>query len=1555
MKKTVRGKKKLAVKRTSADLTSRRSTPFPIVGIGASAGGLEAARALLGQLPLDTEMAFVLVQHLDPQYDSALPELLTRATSMPVHKATNRLRVEPNHVYVITPDTNLRIAEGRLTVQPRPQIGHAQRTIDVFFESLAQDQRERAIGVILSGTASDGTLGLEAIKAEGGVTFAQDATAKYDSMPRSAIAAGCVDFVMSPKDIATELGRIAKHPYILMSPDGLVPPQQERDSQEALGQHAVPRAGAGNDFRDILLMLRDHSKVDFSLYKSTTIRRRINRRVILNKLATLGDYAQCLRGNAKELDALYADVLISVTSFFRNPEAFDLLKQKIFPQLFQQRGDDPLRVWVLGCSSGQEAYSIAMTFMESADHVTRARKLQIFASDINETLLDKARRGLYSEAQVSDVTPARLRRFFVKEDGGYRVTKVLREMVLFARQNLFTDPPFSRLDLISCRNVLIYVDLSLQRTAFPLFHYALKPHGYLLLGASESIGSLTHLFEPVDRKQKVFSKKAMRGSKVPLPPMKNAVPAPSFPILQPVRSLEEWKGQDDGVRRELNILREADRVLLTHFAPPSVLIDADLQIIQFRGQTSEYLQPPKGKANFDILKMAREELLLPLRAVIQKAKKDNATARKKHVRVEQNGMTRTVNVEVIPLKHMQEPCFLVVFTNADHGARTADAAFRQPVMRLRRQSKREKTGRTGELETELSETHDYLQSIQEQHEAANEELQASNEEVQSSNEELQSINEELQTSKEELESANEELTTFNEEMDQRNAELSRLNGDLINLQSSTHLAILLLGRDLAIRRFSAQAARQFNLLVTDIGRSITGVRHNLRQGKTGEAAASLDLEQVITDVITAVCTYEAEVQDQHDHWFSLRVKPYWTSDNRVDGAVLVLVDIDDLKRSEQAVIQARDSAEKTIETLPIPLLVLDKGLRVERANQAFYRTFLVEPAETLGRFIYDLGNRQWDIVRLRQLLGEILPHETFIENFEVEHPFEQLGLRTMLLNAMRHLDSVQKSERILLTIMDITERKRAEDALRESEMRFQILADSAPVLIWMNGSMGAEFVNRAYLEFLGVSGQIDVKKYDWAQYVHPDDRDGYVSTYVKTVEQRGMFDARFRFRRHDGEYRWMRSIAGPRLSLNGELLGYVGATFDISETKEAESQLEHKVEARTRELVHSQDRLRTLTTELNLAEQRERTRVANDLHDYLAQQLVFCRLMLAQAKKTGLTSKAEAFVKETEETLDKALTYCRTLMAELNPPVLQEKGLPAGLIWLVEHMKRQELAAAVEIQEPFDVPLPDDCAVLLFQSVRELLVNVAKHCAVKEATVRMTVEEGMLQIVVRDENGFDLVAASASDISPLSSRFGLFSIRERMKALGGRFDIQSAPGQGTTVMLILPLAARGQQSRQATVESGQMVMPTEPSLPVTRPTLSTNLPLQKNMIRVLLVDDHTLLREGLRSIVSAYPHLEVVGEAGDGMQAVALAQQLHPDVIVMDIHMPNMDGIDATRRIKADWPDIVIIGLSVQQSAETEQKMKAAGAVTYLTKESAADALCHAIEEAVSYKKGESD
>ncbi len=989
---------------------------FPVVGIGASAGGLEAFRQLLKHLPVDTGMAFVLVQHLDPTHESILTELLSRCTRMAVSEVRDGMGVEPDHLYIIPPNTNMAIAEGVLRLLPREEARLRHRPIDYFLRTLAEDQGHRAIGVILSGTASDGTPGLEAIKAEGGITFAQDPkSAGYDGMPHSAIAAGHVDFILTPEGIATELARISRHPYVV--PTATI---------TSVGEE-IPPTGQ-NGFRKILTLLRRTKGVDFTDYKANTLHRRITRRMVLNKLDSMEDYARFLRENVAEVEALYHDILINVTSFFRNPETFEVLKERIFPHIVKyQVPNEPVRIWSLGCSTGEEAYSIAMSFVEFAGDQTEHIPIQIFATDLNDRSIDKARAGLYSKEIAEHVSPERLRRFFMEAEGGYRISKPIRDMVVFAWQNVLADPPFSHLDLISCRNLLIYLEPVLQKRVLPTLHYALKPTGILWLGSSETVGSASDLFTPEDKKHRFYVKK-LTSSRM------RFRPAPGD--IRPDRA--------DFGQKKLNPMtepalggrdaeKEADRILLARYSPPSVLINADMDILQFRGSTGPYLEAPAGKPTLNLLKMTREGLMLPLRAAIQKAKKDDTIVKKEGVRIKYGAEFHQINLEVIPTKGLpaNERCFLVLFEQTPTPNLGQEA---KPPEAKAGRANRETDRQSARLQEELAATREYIQSLDEQHEAANEELQSANEEIQSSNEELQSINEELETAKEELESSNEELATVNDELRNRNLELTALNDDLNNLLGSVNIPILMLGSDLRIRRFTPQAEKVLTLISTDLGRSIGDIKLKINIP---------DLDALIVEAISTVSAQEREIQDTQGHWYAMRVRPYKTLNNKIDGAVIVLIDIDALKRDEVEIKESRDYAEAIIGTTPIPLVVMNADLRIRTANDAFYNTFKVSPRESESRLIYDLGNGQWNIPRLRELLNDILPGNTFFNDFEVTHDFEVIGRRTMLLNARVLNGPNGEPLRILLGIQDITELLRSQSAVRRSEIRYRRLFEAA--------------------------------------------------------------------------------------------------------------------------------------------------------------------------------------------------------------------------------------------------------------------------------------------------------------------------------------------------------------------------------------------------------------------------------------------------------------------------------------------------------------------------------
>src|SRR6266852_4207096 len=692
---------------------SRRAL-FPIVGVGASAGGLEAFTQLLKALPPRTGMAYVLVQHLDPTHESVLTELLTKTTEMPVRQVTDATPVEPNHVYVIPPNVDLIISQGILRLTARTEARGHHMPIDRFLRSLAEDQGSNAIGVVLSGTASDGTLGLAAIKAEGGITFAQDEkSAKFDGMPQSAIAAGCVDLVLPPDGIAEELARICEHPYLAHSSSSeiaeLIP-----DSDPHL--------------KNILLSLRMANKIDFSDYKPATVKRRILRRMTLHKIEKAKEYVHFLQRHPAEVEALYEDILIHVTSFFRDPDAFEALKSEVFPTILKRRSpQEPIRIWVPGCSTGEETYSHAISLLEFLGDRKADIPIQLFGTDLGQAGIDKARAGVYPESIAADVSPQRLQRFFTKVDGGYRITKTIRDMCVFAGQNLLQDPPFSRIDIISCRNVLIYFGLPLQKRVMPVFHYALKPRAFLILGRSEGIlGKASELFELVDRKHKSYCRKSTAVR------LHFDFAASQHPLqTRNLATDKEASRKSEGGTRLFELNNEAGRILLTKYAPVAVVINKDMEVLQSRGHVGLYLELAPGRANLNILKMAREGLLFDLHAAINKAKKQGIPVRKENVEVGGDGELKAVNFEVIPLKtSTKQRHLLIMFEAATLPGRSESAETMATDVELGTGGKKERSNRhTIQLKQDLAATKRYLHSLVDDKEASNEELQAANEEI----------------------------------------------------------------------------------------------------------------------------------------------------------------------------------------------------------------------------------------------------------------------------------------------------------------------------------------------------------------------------------------------------------------------------------------------------------------------------------------------------------------------------------------------------------------------------------------------------------------------------------------------------------------------------------------------------------------------------------------------------------------------------------------------------------------------------------------------------------
>ena len=959
------------------ELDERGSLPI-VVGVGASAGGLEALTELLSHLPGDTGLAFVLIQHLDPTHESHLTALLSKASQMPVSEVKDGTRTEANHVYVIPPKCNLGISGGVLETPPRPESGR-NMPIDAFLRALAAERGSKALGVILSGTASDGTLGLQAIKAAGGITFAQDVrTAKYDGMPGSAIAAGVVDYILPPAGIARQLAAFA------------------RDARAPADSRKAPDRSAEAELTRMLRLVRTTTGVDFAYYKHNTLLRRIKRRMALRGFEKLEDYRRDLEQNRDEVKILCESFFVTVTAFFREPAVFEELKKRVFPELVANREPgDPIRIWVAGCSTGEEAYSVAICLAEFLEEAELSLPFEVFATDISETAITRARAGTYADAALANVSPGRLGRFFIKTDRAHQIAKVIRDTCVFATHNVALDPPFSKLDLISCCNVLIYLGAVLQHKVLSTLHYALKPTGFLVLGPSESIGSLSESFHQMEKTHKIYSKQPDAGS-------------PALPLSEG-RSAEGRSDVRERIaegRAGLDVQKEADRLVLAEHGPPGAVIDDEMNIVQVRGRTAPYLELSPGEPTHNLLKMAREGLIVGLGKAIRTARETNAVASEDGFRIEGSGQLREVAIRVFPFAGpyiSKERYFLVLFEETDRKAGSLPPApGDQGSDRLRR---------------ELAATREYLRSIVDDKTTTLEELRAANEEAQAGNEELQ-------TAQEELESANEELKTLNEDLKTSNVQLNHVNRDLGNLLESISIPLVMVGRDLRIRRYTRAMEPMLNLIASDVGRSITDLQPQMELP---------DLRRLLLDAMEGGDRKPRDVRDAHGRWYSLRILPSVGADGKIDGAVLMAIDIDAARRG-------LDFAEAIVETVREPLVILSQNLQIMKANRAFYETFRAVREETEGRLIYDLGNGQWNIPKLRELLENILPAHSTFRNFEVTHEFEHVGRKVMLLNASEIFNPNAQARTILLAVEDVTERKQAEEALTTTNAELQHFA-----------------------------------------------------------------------------------------------------------------------------------------------------------------------------------------------------------------------------------------------------------------------------------------------------------------------------------------------------------------------------------------------------------------------------------------------------------------------------------------------------------------------------------
>jgi two-component system, chemotaxis family, CheB/CheR fusion protein len=954
---------------------SQPGQPAPsIVAIGASAGGIKALQSFFAALPADTGMIFVVILHLSPEHESALAELLQHHTTMRVLQVTRQVTMEPDHVYVIPPARQLSVEDGVLTVADFDEPRGQRAPIDYFLRALAKQHSETA-AILLSGTGADGSLGIKAIKEGGGLLLVQDPQeAEYDNMPRNALATGLVDVVAPVRQLVEEL---------------VVYQQNKETVQRATEPDALSDEGE-DKLQRILAYLRVKVGHDFNQYKRPTVLRRIRRRMQLTHTSDLAEYLQLVRQEEDEAQLLFQDLLIGVTSFFRDPEAFQSLEKQVLPNLIADKGgSDTIRVWSVGCATGEEAYSLAMLLLEQTGSQEDSPAIQIFATDLDEQALEMARQGTYPETIAADLTEERLNRFFIKQEGHYRIRAEVREQVLFAPHNLLSDPPFSRLDLICCRNLLIYLQRELQEKVLEIFYYALRPDGCLFLGTAESAEGASELFESVNKKQRLYRRRARVGAPPVLPTLpltpSRLTPAPSRPVAP-----ASPRRLDGEIHREM----------LEAYAPPSALVDEDFTVLHLSDTVGRYLLHPGGVLTHDIIKLVRPELQVELRAALYHSFEQQRAIVTRPLHIQFNGTPSVVYLTVRP--HPVED-----------GKRLALVLFIEDESKTGNEALLEQNEAVQRLEVELKQAYDRLQSMREEHETSEEELKASNEELQSINEEYKSTLEELETGKEELKSINEELQTINQELKNKVEEVSQAHSDLQNLFAATEIATLFLDRELRIKRYTPRISELIDVMPGDRGRPVTHLKPKMNY---------VTLEDDAKAVLQHLTPVEREVLNDEGRSFLVRMRPYRTVEDRINGVVLTFVDITQRKQMEDELQLAKEYAESIVDSVREPLLVLESTLHIRSANESFYHFFHTQPEETVGRPFFELGAGQWNLPELRHLLEQVLPADKPFHDFEVEDEFPELGRRTFLLYA-RRLDHVQL---ILLAIEDITERKQTQ-------------------------------------------------------------------------------------------------------------------------------------------------------------------------------------------------------------------------------------------------------------------------------------------------------------------------------------------------------------------------------------------------------------------------------------------------------------------------------------------------------------------------------------------------
>lgn len=1454
--------------------------PFFVVGLGASAGGLETLEQFFSHMPPDSGMAFVVVVHLDPTHKTLLPELLARYTRMEVCTAEEGMTVEQNVVYVIPANRDMTLSGGQLHLE-EPQAPRGMRhTIDVFLRSLAADMEENAIAVILSGTGTDGTQGVKAVKEGGGIVVVQEeATAKYPGMPQSAIATGVADLILPTPKIPEKILEIAHRSTLL-----------------AQRKEAEPARMIADQLKAIYRIVNSRTGHDFSAYKTSTIMRRIERRMAVNGINDINDYIRFLKDNTDESRALFKEFLIGVTSFFRDPEAFEALEQQVINRLLEGRDpDEPLRVWLTGCATGEEAYSVGMLLREYSREHRLDLKVQIFATDIDGDAIDFARAGLYPDSIGADVSPERLRAFFKKSDSTYQVVKPLREMIVFAQHNLIKDPPFTRLDLLVCRNLLIYLNPDLQRRILPLFAQSLKPNGFLFLGTSETVGGFTDLFLPLEKKWKIFQRReSVRrlGIEFPIAPVR-----PPIAEGEPVRAYQE-AGISPGVL--------AEKTLMQRYSPPCVVINEKFEVVYFSTRTSRYLEPPVGEPSQNLLKMAREDLRPALRAAVHKALTEQQTAVYRGLKITTESGEETLDLRVEPVTRpaSAKGLALVIFepTGTVQLVEQRRTEYREPA----EQDESSRELMVKPLEEQLRITNEQLQSSIERMETSNEELKSSNEELMSMNEEFQSTNEELETSKEELQALNEELVTVNAELQNKVEELGQTNDDLQNFLASTDIATIFLDRQFRVKRFSPAMAKLSNLIMADIGRPLQHFT-----GMINFPELLVDVEKVL-DKLAPV---ERELFDpERQFHYLVRVLPYRTMEDVIDGVVVTFIDITDRKRMEEQTFHLASFPRLN----PNPVMEIDLDGTIVYFNPAvreILRSLGLDDHDATPFLPADLASllTGWD-------------HET-----ETSHLREVvIGERTFA--ATVHLVPTIKVARIYA--YDITERKQAEAKLRESEELYRAIGESINYGVWVCDSDGRNiYASPSFLDLVGMT-QEQCSNFGWGDILHPDEAADTISAWKECTRTGEVWYREHRYRGVDGKWHPILARGVPVRDMNGTIKYWAGINLDISKLKQAEEEILTAKQA---------------AEEANCAKSNF---VANMSHE-IRTPLTGILGMLELLGQAGLNPEQEKYREMAEGS-------GRTLLRVIND-ILDFSRMEAGKMEVARvqfnlrtciqggvdifSFAAEKKGLALKLSFPANIPVEvmGDCDRLR-QLMFNLIGNAIKFTEQGKISVSVRlVDDGKAHSHTRafslevTDTGIGIPADKLEHIfesftqiqSGLNrgyggSGLGLAISRKLAELMGGTISVRSEDGVGSTFMVELPLELAVPQ---------EDANPNHEDCPAAQTPIAEGQPGNAAFCILLAEDDPTIVHIMQEVITRKGYELAV---ARNGKEAFEIWEQGGVDLILMDVQMPLMDGLTATSRIRQQEEDAQsrtpIVCLTAHAFDEDKQRCLAAGADSYLSK-----------------------